>query len=110
MNKRYFQTIVFYEFKLRHNAAEPTVNINWPKDWIRKKCEAMVRKISKRRYNSRCQGGHGRKYALDEKILRDAVERNRESSVRALASELGASKSTVTQHPRQMEMLKKMPN
>ncbi|RCN32316.1 hypothetical protein ANCCAN_21883 [Ancylostoma caninum] len=112
MNKRDLQTIMLYEFKLRHNAAQATANINsafgqgTASERNVRLCFGRYRKGDT---TLEYQGGRVPRNVLDDEVLRDAMEGNRESSMRALATELGVSKSTISRHLRQMEMVKKMP-
>ncbi|KIH62153.1 hypothetical protein ANCDUO_07569, partial [Ancylostoma duodenale] len=112
MNTRDFRTIMFYEFKLRHNAAQATANINSAFGHgtvSERNVRRWFERFRKGDASLEYQGGRGPRNVLDDEVLRDAVEGNRESSVRALAAELGASKSTVGRHLGQMDMVKKMP-
>uniref|UniRef100_A0A0N5CBX7 HTH_48 domain-containing protein n=1 Tax=Strongyloides papillosus TaxID=174720 RepID=A0A0N5CBX7_STREA len=111
LSKRDIRAIMLYEFKRGTNAAktnqeingtfgEDLVSLSTVKRWFRKFKEG-----SEDLENEEC----GRpETVIDNDELRKAVEANPRATVRELAEELNVSKSTISNHLKEIEKTKKL--
>ena len=111
MSKRDFRNIYFYEFKLGRNAAQTARNINevWGK--------GSVNECTVQRWYQKFRSGntsledepHGsRPSTIDNDELKELVEADPRTTVRALAEELNVDPSTVARHLKQIGKSKKL--
>lgn len=111
MEKLGFRYILLHEFKLGHNAAEATRNINgaWgPNSASERTVRRWFQKFSSGDLSLQNEPGQGRKSSLDNEELRAAVEANPETSTRVLAAGLGVTPMTVSRHLAEIGKTKKM--
>ena len=111
MNNRDFRAIFFYEFKQGNNAAEATRNIIavFGEDSLRERTVQYWFKKFKDGETNLDNEERGRPgSAIDHDQLKALVEANPRTTVRELAEELGVSKTTVSDHLKQIGKSKKL--
>ncbi len=111
MNKNRIRVILLHEFKLGHNAAEATRNIN--QAWGEK---TTSERTARRWFEKFCSGdmsvedeeGRGRTSTVDDGHLKALIEADPRQTVRELAQGLGVDKSTVSRHLADIGKVKKL--
>jgi len=105
------RTIILYEFKLGHNAAEATRNINNAMGKGSVTESTMRRWFGKFRigdFSLEDEEGRGRKPSIENDQLRALVESNPQTTVRELSKELKVSTWTISTHLKAIGKVKKL--
>jgi hypothetical protein len=111
MSKQEFRQIYFYEFKLGRTAAQTAQNINevWGQGSVNESTvQGWFKKCRNVEFDLGDKKGRGRPSEIDDDELGALVEADPSIMVREFANELGASKTSVSEHLKRIKKSKKL--
>lgn len=111
MNIKDFRVIFLYEFKLGVNASQTSRKVNeaFGEGSVTERCvQKWFKKFREGDMTLQNEEGQGRPSTVDDNQLKATVEENSRTTIRKLANELKVSKSTVSNHLKNIGKRKKL--